>query len=331
MNLHKVQNAHNKLILQKAGEIGITGRPLIPGCEDFLELSYEGKSIIINKTRSHKMPLMAGLLAKNKEASNLLLRRRGLPVPDDIVVSQMSEEAARFLQAYRMVTVKPLDTSRSIGVTVGIDKEADLERAIRTALLHSDQAMIQKHVVGRDYRVLVIAGQMIGVLEYEPAFLVGDGRSTIEQLIHRLNADQLRRNDAGDAGSFQEISIDCKPMLSHLEQQGLTVQAILEKGSRLELFGSANVLADGISEIVTDRTEEICPANAAVAVEAAKALQVDVAGIDIRCKDIRLPLNEGNGGILEVNALPDMIDPHLFLHGASTDVFHVYLRYLFDE
>jgi cyanophycin synthetase len=206
-----------------------------------------------------------------------------------------------------------------------------LERAIQTALLHSDQAMIQKHVVGRDYRVLVIAGKMIGVLEYEPAFLVGDGRSTIEQLIHRLNADQLRRTDAGDAGSFQEISADCEPVLSHLEQQGLTVQAILENGARLELFGSANVLADGISEIVTDRTEQISPANATIAVEAAQALQVDVAGIDIRCKDIRLPLDEENGGILEVNALPDMVDPHLFLQGASTDVFKEYLRYLFEE
>lgn len=298
MSQHQVRNAHNKLIQNKAREMGIACKPLIPGCEDFLELSYKGKNIIINKTRSHKMSLMAGLLAKNKEASNLLLRRRGLPVPDDIVVSRMNDEAVDFMNKYKLVTVKPLDTSRSIGVTVGIDKEEDLDRAIQTARLHSEKAMIQKYVEGRDYRVLVIAGQTIGVLEYEPAFVEGDGRSTIGELIHRLNADQLRRNDAGDAGSFQEINIDSKRLFLHLQEQGLTTQAVLEKGTRVELFSSVNAMADEISEIVTDRTHDICPYNENVAVEAAKALNVDVAGIDIRCKDIRLPLNDDNGGFL---------------------------------
>ncbi|RIE01185.1 ATP-grasp domain-containing protein [Cohnella faecalis] len=331
MNPYQVQNAQNKQIMKKAREMGIECEPLIPGCEDFLELSYRGKTIVINKTRSHKMPLMAGLLAKNKDASNLLLRRRGLPVPDYIVVSQAGEEAVRFLNTHRMVIVKPLDTSRSVGVTLRIDREDDLENAVKTARLHSEQVMIQQYVEGTDFRVLVIGGKAIGALEYKPAFIEGDGRSTIEQLIRKLNEDQLRRNSVGDAGSFQPVDVESKSLLMHLQELGKSLQAVLEQGERVELFSGGNILADGISEIVLDRSEDISAVNANIAVEAAKALQVDVAGIDIRCRDIRLPLNDENGGILEVNALPDMIDPSLFFQGASTDVFQSYLQYLFEE
>ncbi|MFC5703306.1 ATP-grasp domain-containing protein [Cohnella faecalis] len=274
---------------------------------------------------------MAGLLAKNKDASNLLLRRRGLPVPDYIVVSQAGEEAVRFLNTHRMVIVKPLDTSRSVGVTLRIDREDDLENAVKTARLHSEQVMIQQYVEGTDFRVLVIGGKAIGALEYKPAFIEGDGRSTIEQLIRKLNEDQLRRNSVGDAGSFQPVDVESKSLLMHLQELGKSLQAVLEQGERVELFSGGNILADGISEIVLDRSEDISAVNANIAVEAAKALQVDVAGIDIRCRDIRLPLNDENGGILEVNALPDMIDPSLFFQGASTDVFQSYLQYLFEE
>ena len=97
----------------------------------------------------------------------------------------MGEEAVRFLKTYELVTVKPLDLNRSIGVTLGIRNEEDLDQAIRTARLHSESVMIQRYVEGFDYRVLVIAGKAVGVLEYRPAFIEGDGRSTIKQLIHR--------------------------------------------------------------------------------------------------------------------------------------------------
>ncbi|QGQ99116.1 hypothetical protein EHS13_31675 [Paenibacillus psychroresistens] len=326
-----VKNTHNKLILNKAREMGIVCKPLIPGCEDFIELSYQGKNIIINKTRTHKMSLMAGLLAKNKDASNLLLRRRGLPVPDYIVVSETNEEAKLFLKAYGLVIVKPLDTSRSLGVTLGIRKEDELVHAIKTACLYSEKVMIQKYVEGTDYRVLVIAGKVIGVLEYRPAFIEGDGRSTIEQLIHELNVDQLRRNSVGETGSFQTIKLESQHLLMHLKGQGKAVADILEQGNRLELFSTGNILADEISEIVMDQSALICRFNANIAIEAANALNIDVAGIDIRCKDITLPLDEANGAILEVNALPDMIDPHLFFQGSSPDVFEIYLQYLFEE
>lgn len=171
MNHEMVQNLHNKLIIDKAREMGIECKPLFLGCEDFLELSYQGKKKLINKTRSHKLTLVAGLLAKNKDASNFLLRSVGLPIPEYRVVSEMSDEVVRFLNTYKVVAVKPLDAQCSVGVTLGIETEDQLIQAIQLAASHSDRVIVQKYIAGYDYRVLVIDGRIEGVLEYQPPIL----------------------------------------------------------------------------------------------------------------------------------------------------------------
>lgn len=331
LNPQPVQNMQNKIIMSKARELGIDCKLLLPGCEDFLELSYGGRTIMINKSRSHKMTLMAGLLAKNKEASNLLLRRAELPVPEEIVVSGMGEEARRFLMKHQLVTVKPLDLNRSIGVTLRVCDEAELVHAIQKVQHHSSSIMIQRYVEGYDYRVLVIGERVVGVLEYRPAYIEGDGCSTIEQLVRKMNTDQLRHNQSDTVSSYQSVDIGSDEMRNYLHQRGCTAQDILAYGEQLELYTLDNIAANAISEVITDRTQAICSANVEAAIRAAKALQLDVAGIDIRCKRIDLPLDTENGGILEVNALPDLVDPHLFIDKASSDVIAAYLQYLFQD
>jgi cyanophycin synthetase len=271
---------------------------------------------------------MAGFLSKNKDAANILLKRFGLPVPDYILVSSMSEKAVDFLNKYKKVAVKPFDTNRSIGITLGIEKEEELEHAIRTASSYSEKVIIQKYIEGFDYRVLVIDGKVVGVLEHQPGFIVGDSYSTIEQLINKLNEDPFRRNNAGEFKPLKKISLDSNSLLFTLEKQSKTLQDIPVKGEQIQLSLSGNVLNGGIS---IDRTDDICTVNAVIAVEAAKALNIDVAGIDIRCKDISVPINNRYEGILEINVLPDMVDHVLPFRGKSRDVIGAYLQYLFKE
>jgi D-alanine-D-alanine ligase and related ATP-grasp enzymes len=331
LNPQPVQNMQNMIIMSKARELGIDCKLLLPGCEDFLELTYKDETIVINKSRSHKMTLMAGLLAKHKEVSNLLLRRAELPVPEDIVVSDMGEEARRFLVKHQLVTVKPLDLNRSIGVTIRVRAEEELADAIQKVQRYSPSIMLQRYVEGYDYRVLVIGDQVVGVLEYRPAYIVGDGYSTIEQLVQRMNDEQLRRNTADLSSSYQPIDMESSDIQHHLHQQGRAAHDIPANGEQVELYTLDNAAANSLSEVIADRTDHICISNAEAAIKAAQALQLDVAGVDIRCKRIDLPLIEENGAILEVNALPDLVDPHLFIQEAASDVITVYLNYLFQD
>jgi cyanophycin synthetase len=127
------------------------------------------------------------------------------------------------------------------------------------------------------------------------------------------------------------IDLASGTLFASLKKQGMTLRDIPDKGMRVELYVIENVPAGEISEINIDRTDEICASNANAAVEAARALNIDVAGIDIRCRDIGVPLDLSGGGILEVNALPDMIDHVHPFQGASRDVVKAYLHYLFKE
>jgi cyanophycin synthetase len=326
----QISNLQNRIIIQKAKEMGIKCTPLLADCEDFLELSYKDKTIIINKTRSHQLLLISGLLAQNKEATNKLLARNQLPISDFIIVEDIGEQSIQFLASHETVVVKPINAKCSLGVTIGIKTVEELEQAAIVAKEYSQKILIQKYVPGYDYRVLVIDGELIGVLEYRSAFIEGDGYSTIRQLIGHLNEKQLKKNTLEKPQSYQAIEPESLGLKSILQRKGLTLEDVLVNGQQLDLFSDENMLVTEFFDVITDRTADICPENIEMAIRAAKALQIDVAGIDIRCLHIDKPLDQTNGVILEVNALPDMVDPSIYFKKSTKDAAESYLTYLLD-
>jgi len=317
--------------MSKAREMGIACEPLLEGCEDFLKLSVGDKQIIINKTRSHRLPLIAGLLAKNKQACNKLLHEQGMPVPSFIVIPEMGSDATDFLKSHGSIVVKPLDASSSMGVTLDVRTEDELEVAIRLAGVHGSSIMLQQYVTGIDYRVLIINGEVAAVNEYRPVYVEGNGTLTVRALIKQLNQDRIEMTHIGEYEAFPQVDAETERLLEVLRAQGTTLDEVPAAGKEIELYDLRNSAAGKISEFYKDCTEIIHPENARMIIQAAKTLQIDVAGIDVRCHDIRTPISRDQGGILEVNALPDMTH-HVFPHGGTTrDVVRLYLEYLCQE
>nr|WP_301290275.1 hypothetical protein [Paenibacillus sp. 1781tsa1] len=311
--------------------MGITCEPLLEGCEDFLKLSVGDKQIIINKTRSHRLPLIAGLLAKNKQACNMLLHEQGMPVPSFIVISEMGSDAADFLNRYGSIVVKPLDASSSVGVTLDVRTEEELEAAIHLASVHGSSIMLQQYITGIDYRVLIINGEVAAVNEYRPVYVEGDGTSTVRALIEQLNQERMKMTSIGEYEAFPQVDAETERLLEVLYVQGTALDEVPAAGEEIELYDLRNSAAGKISEFYKDCTENIHPVNARMIIQAAKTLQIDVAGVDVRCRDIRTPISREEGGILEVNALPDLTH-HVFPHGGTTrDVVRLYLEYLCQE
>ncbi|WP_154960234.1 hypothetical protein [Paenibacillus xylanexedens] len=322
------ENLQNRLILNKAREMGIGCELLVDGCEDFLKLSLEHKQIIINKTRTHRLPLIAGLLAKNKQACNLILHEQGMPVPPHIVVEAMGEEAEVFLHQYSSIVVKPLDSSSSQGVTLDVRTVAELEAAIHLATQYGSSILLQQYVIGTDYRVLIINEQVAAVNQYRPVYVTGNGSSSVRERIEMLNRNRMQDTEIGMYEAFPAIDLDNTHLLDTLRKQGLALNDVSPVDQEIELYDLRNSAAGKISEFYRDCTDDIHPDNARMMIQAARALQIDVAGIDVRCKDIRVPITTEQGGILEVNALPDLTH-HVYPHGGTTrDVVRQYLEYL---
>ncbi|KAA8783060.1 D-alanine-D-alanine ligase-like ATP-grasp enzyme [Paenibacillus sp. 4624] len=325
------ENLQNRLILNKAREMGIGCELLVDGCEDFLQLSLEHKQIIINKTRTHRLPLIAGLLAKNKQACNLILHEQGMPVPPYIVVAAMGEEAEVFLHQYSSIVVKPLDSSSSQGVTLDVRTVAELEAAIHLATQYGSSILLQQYVIGTDYRVLIINDQVAAVNQYRPVYVTGNGSSSVRERIEMLNRNRIQDTEIGAYEAFPAIDPENTHLLDTLRKQGLALNDVSPVDQEIELYDLRNSAAGKISEFYRDCTDDIHPDNARMMIQAAQALQIDVAGIDVRCKDIRVPITTAQGGILEVNALPDLTH-HVYPHGGTTrDVVRQYLEYLFQS
>jgi cyanophycin synthetase len=145
---------------------------------------------------------------------------------------------------------------------------------------------------------LVINGKIVAVAERVPAHVVGDGQSTIKELIEITNQDPKRGE--GHDNVLTKIIIDLTSQ-AVLAKQGYSLDSVLPSQSVAYLRATANLSTGGFA---IDRTDEIHPENVWLAQRVAKIVGLDIAGIDIVTSDISQPLRETKGVIVEVNAAP---------------------------
>ncbi|MGL5081385.1 MAG: cyanophycin synthetase [Microcoleaceae cyanobacterium] len=240
-------------------------------------------------------------LACDKEGTKKILRKAGIPVPVGTVIHYHEElqEAIDYVGGYP-VAIKPLDGNHGRGITLDVTLWETAESAYDQASVASKtrSVIVERFYQGNDYRVLVVNGTVVAVAERTPAHVVGDGRSTIGELIEITNRDP-RRGDGHD-NVLTRIEVD-KTVLSLMAEQGYGLDSVLPIGERCFLRATAN-LSTGGSAI--DRTDLVHPENLWLFSRVAKIIGLDIAGIDVITPDITQPLREVDGVIVEVNAAP---------------------------
>jgi cyanophycin synthetase len=236
--------------------------------------------------------------AGDKDLTKRLLTAVGVPVPRGVVVraAEQAVEAAKGLRS--PLVVKPLDGNHGRGVNLGLVTPDQVRWGFDQAARHGRRVVVEEQFVGRDYRILVVGGQVVAVAERKPASVVGDGRSTVTQLIETVNQDP--RRGVGHEQVMTRITID-DHVLEMLARAGLTPGSVPAAGVEVVLRATANLSTGGTA---IDRTDEIHPDNASIARRAAVTVGLDVAGIDFVAPNIARSVRETGGGIVEVNAAP---------------------------
>jgi cyanophycin synthetase len=237
-------------------------------------------------------------IASDKQLTKTLLDQAGVPVPDGSTVTTLDAALRVARRLNSPVTVKPLDANQGKGVTVACATREDIERAFDFARQYGRHVIVEEHLLGRDYRVLVTGRKVAAASWRRPPHVTGDGVSTVRDLVEAENRNPARGD--GHANILTKIPLD-DLALQVLAQQGLDLDTVPAAGAQVDLRGNANLSTGGTAEDVTDLlpegTRDIC-------IRAARTIGLDVAGIDIVCQDIARPLREQNGGIIEVNAAP---------------------------
>lgn len=274
-----------------------------------------------------RTPLVAADTASDKNLTKKLLDEAGVPVPRGVVV-RSEEEAVREARRlkYPLVT-KPLDGNHGRGVTIGIMNEEQLRFGFREAERQAKgrDVIVEQFFAGNDHRILVVDGKMVAVAERIPARVVGDGVSTIRQLVDEVNQDP--RRGEGHENVMTRIRIDAL-VEEFLSRDGLSPDSIPEAEQVVQLRATANLSTGGTA---VDRTNEIHPDNAEIARRAALVVGLDVCGVDFVCPDIARSVRETGGGIIEVNAAPGLrmhIEPS---EGAPRDVAKPIVEMLFPR
>jgi cyanophycin synthetase len=255
----------------------------------------------IQATLSSFSGILAVELACDKEGTKTILKDGGIPVPRGTVIQYLDELPAAIEEVGGFpIVIKPLDGNHGRGISIDVKNQQEAEEAydLASAASKTRSVIVERYYKGSDHRILVINGKVAAVAERIPAHVVGDGRSTVEELIEITNQDPNRGD--GHANVLTKITID-KTALNVLGKQGYELTSILEQGAIAYLRATANLSTGGIA---VDRTDEIHPENVWIAQRVAKLIGLDIAGIDVVTDDIRKPLKEVDGVIVEVNAAP---------------------------
>jgi cyanophycin synthetase len=160
--------------------------------------------------------------------------------------------------------------------------------------------LVEKFLPGSDYRLLVVGNKLVAAARREPPLVVGDGTHTVKELVDKVNADP-RRGD-GHSTSLTKIKFD-DIAIGRLKLQDLEPNSVPEKGRRVILRNNANLSTGGTA---TDVTDDVHAEVAARVVAAAQMVGVDICGVDVVCESVLKPLEEQNGGVVEVNAAPGL-------------------------
>lgn len=251
----------------------------------------------------------------------------GFPVPKGYVVYSFKEALTSADELGYPVVVKPVVGHKGIGVTANIRNDKELEfaydRAVDASPRRREQIIVEQYIPGADFRLLCVGGKFVAALERRPAYVIGDGRSTIEELIEDENRSPARQDTPTSA--LSPILID-KILENYLEQQGLSLDSVIERDQLVYLRKVANISAGGIS---IDVTSTIHPDNIILSEEIAQYFHIVCFGIDVISTDLSHSWKDGEFGIIEINAAPG-----IFMHlkpaiGDSIDVSGRILDYLF--
>lgn len=269
--------------------------------------------------------LIGAELAANKQAAKEMLASIGIPVPSGDLVRTVSEAERAAAKLGWPVVVKPLDGNQGRGVTTGIADGGALREAFERAQAIAPRVIVERQLSGADHRILVVGRSVVAVAERVAAHVTGDGRNSIAALIEAVNSDP--RRGVGHEAVLTRIRIDAA-LETFLADLNLTLASVPSAGETVMLRGAAN-LSTGGSAI--DRTDVIHPDNEAIAVDAAAALGLDVAGIDMIVPDIAKSVRATGGGIVEVNAAPGLRMHLAPSWGAARDVAQPIIASLFPK
>ena len=194
-----------------------------------VQLGYGANQKRIQATVTSETSSIGVELACDKEDTKYLLEQAEIEVPKgDIIRRERSLKESCEYVGYPLV-IKPVDGNHGRGITVDIQNYDDALEAFRHAKNSSKSGaiIVEKYIVGDDYRLLVINNQLIAGAVRTPAHVIGNGKSSIQELIDEVNKDP--RRGYGHENVLTQITINELTELI-IKDAGYTLDSVIPDG-----------------------------------------------------------------------------------------------------
>lgn len=271
--------------------------------QNVFQLGYGSSSRWLDSSFTDNTSVIATTLARNKLATSMLLRKAGLPVPEQSLAYNEAQAISIARKIGYPVVVKPLNEDGGRGVFARLQSDEMVKNAYQCVKNYSNPVLVEKHITGKDYRLQVVNGKLIWAIERIPAGIVGDGEQSVASLIQQSNTQR--------SSLLKPIEIT-EEVILFLAECGLSLESIPYLNECVALSRIANISAGGTPVGVFDKVH---PDNKRLAETAANVLRLDIAGIDLIMPDIQHSYLETTATIIEVNAQPQLgiiTAPHIY-------------------
>ena len=297
-----------QLLLRETVRRGIAFDILDRG-ENFIRLKRDQNIQYVRQATKTSLDNYASILAmENKVITKQILEEHGIRVPKGLDYTDKISAKAGF-QYFRdkAVVIKPKLTNFGLGITI-LKTNSDrsiFERAVDIAFNFDSSILIEEFIEGKEFRVFVMADEVVGILHRVPANVTGDGIQTIRELVTEKNKDPLRGK--GYHTPLEKIQMG-EAELMFLKAQNIDFESVPGKDETIFLRENSNISTGGDS---IDFTDDIPESYKQIAVKAAHALNVKITGLDMIIPDYKQEATDDNYAIIELNFNPAI---HIHCH-----------------
>jgi len=275
--------------------------------EPFLDFN---KGFYPNNTKIGK------LIANDKFLTERFLKYSGVKTPDTKLLKEHEIHKAEEIikNGNGHFVIKPKDLSHALGAFRNVslanykncwNKSINIQKKYK---VKTPIVIVQKQVEGIELRVTVTEGVVDTVSMRAPGFIVGDGKSSVENLINMKN--KMREKNIYHHNNPLKIDGDLK---IDLKQKDKSLESILQKDEYLILYPRTNISTGRENYEIT---KHVNPSILEQAREAVIAIPgVHTAGVDI----IVGSLDASEGTVIEVNQNPAFQVNYFPMYGKKQD------------
>jgi D-alanine-D-alanine ligase-like ATP-grasp enzyme len=248
-------------------------------------------------------------IARDKDFANFFMKGMGYPIVpgsktffsdqwSQAIGSSRRDIDAAYRHARKLgfpVIVKPNSGSQGVGVALTHNKK-EFYKAVRTVFKGDRIVLVQQLVRGTDYRLVVLDRKVISVYERIPLNVVGDGKSTIGQLLKKKQKQFIA------SSRDTQIKANDPRITVKLQHQGLNFRSVPERGHKVYLLDNANLSTGGDS---VDVTAKVHPAFKKIAVRLTRDMGLRLCGVDLMVKG-DISQQPKTYWVLEINSAPGL-------------------------